>query len=191
MTNTPNDPSAEMAHTLSVILQKVEGIERRLEALDPVMEQAPGMISVATDTLDDMYALMHRSGVDMEERVKQALVLLERLSQPKVMNSLNNLLDNLDLLEGLVLQAPGMTALMVDTVDDLIGNAAVNGVNLEIIARNGMKTVQDSLAAVEKARKEKPPGVFGMLRSLSDPDVQRALNVALSLAKNTGMALAG
>ena len=134
MTNTQNDPSVEMAYTLSVILQKVEGIERRLEALDPVMEQAPGMISVATDTLDDMYALMHRSGVDMEERVKQALVLLERLSQPKVMNSLNNLLDNLDLLEGLVLQAPGMTALMVDTVDDLIGNAAANGVNLEIIA---------------------------------------------------------
>lgn len=191
MTNTQTDPSAEVAHTLSVILQKVEGIERRLEALDPVMEQAPGMISVATDTLDDMYALMHRSGVNMEERIKQALVLLERLSQPKVMNSLNNLLDNLDLLEGLVLQAPGMTALMVDTVDDLIGNAAANGVNLEIIARNGMKTVQDSLAAVEKARKEKPPGVFGMLRSLSDPDVQRALNVALSLAKNTGMALAG
>lgn len=190
MTNSQPVSSADSAQVLSLLLQKVEGIERRLEALDPVMEQAPGMISVATDTLDEMYATMHRSGVDAEERVKQALVLLERLSQPKVMSSLNNLLDNLDLLEGLVLQAPGMTALMVDTIDEMIGSAAANGISLDSIAHNGLKSVQDSMSAIARARKEKPPGLFGMLRSLSDPDVLRTMNVALSLAKSAGVSLA-
>lgn len=190
MSNSQVEVTTDTAQMLSLLLQKVEGIEHRLEALDPVMEQAPAMISVATDTLDDMYAVMHRSGVDMEARVKQGLVLLERLTQPKVMSSLNNLLDNLDLLEGLVMQAPGMTALMVDTIDDMIGSAAANGISLDSIAQNGMKSIQDSMATVEKARKEKSPGLFGMLRSLSDPDVQRTMNVALSLAKSAGMSLA-
>ncbi len=190
MTHSQVENSIDTAQMLRLLLQKVEGIERRLESLEPVMEQAPAMISVATDTLDDMYAVMHRSGVDMEARVKQGLVLLERLTQPKVMNSLNNLLDNLGLLEGLVMQAPGMTALMVDTVDDMISAAASSGISLDNIAQNGLKTIQDSMATIEQARQTKPPGLIGMLRSLSDPDIQRAIHVTLSLAKNTGMALA-
>lgn len=92
-------------------------IEKSLETIVSGMQQAPNLVSIAADSVDEMLESARNNGANIDERLKDGLHLLGRLSDPSISQSLNNLLDLLD-------QGPGLVSMVADTVDETLG--AVN-----------------------------------------------------------------
>lgn len=79
-------------------------LEHALDALEPsitVAQQAPKMIATAVDTFDALVADGREHGIDLDQRLRDGLVMLERLSAPDTMRALNVLLDRLPTLAAL------------------------------------------------------------------------------------------
>ena len=66
-----------------------------------LVDQAPGLVSMATDTVDDAFPGRCRGRVDVDARLRAALQIAEKLTAPDMMERLNRL------LLGLVAQGPG------------------------------------------------------------------------------------
>lgn len=108
---------------LNKILQRVETLENAVERLAQVMEQGPGMVSMMADMADETYQQAAARGVDVQERLGVALQLAEKLTAPQMVEQLNGLLSLAD-------QAPGLTAMMADMVDEGYRQAAHRGIDL-------------------------------------------------------------
>jgi len=87
-------------------------LEHALDVLEPTItmaQQAPLMIATAVDTFDALVAEGRENGIDLDQRLRDGVVMLERLSNPDTMRALNVLLDRLPTLAALapmVDQAP-------------------------------------------------------------------------------------
>ena len=106
------DPS--IAH----LSQLVARLERVLGVLEPALslvQQVPPMIATAVDTFDALVAEGRANGIDVDQRVRDALHLLERVSAPETMRALNVMLDRMPALAEL---AP-----MLDTVPQIVDDA--------------------------------------------------------------------
>jgi uncharacterized protein YjgD (DUF1641 family) len=107
-------PGAQESLTrLSVLAAR---LEHALDVLEPTLalaQQAPLMIATAVDTFDALVAEGREHGIDVDERLRAGLRLLERVSAPDTMRALNTLLDRLPTLAALapmVDQAPALLA---------------------------------------------------------------------------------
>ncbi len=79
-------------------------LEQALDVLEPTIalaQQAPLMIATAVDTFDALVAEGRDHGVDVDQRLRDGLRLLERLTAPDTMRALNTLLDRLPTLAAL------------------------------------------------------------------------------------------
>jgi len=79
-------------------------LEQALDVLEPTIalaQQAPLMIATAVDTFDALVAEGREHGVDVDQRLRDGLRLLERLTAPDTMRALNTLLDRLPTLAAL------------------------------------------------------------------------------------------
>lgn len=108
---------------LNKILQRVETLENAVERLAQVMEQGPGMVSMMADMADESYKQAAARGVDVQERLGIALQLAEKLTEPKMVEQLNGLL-------ALGEQAPGLSAMVADMVDEGYRQAAHRGIDI-------------------------------------------------------------
>jgi hypothetical protein len=93
-------------------------LEHALDVLEPTIalaQQAPLMIATAVDTFDALVAEGREHGIDVDQRLRDGLRMLERLSAPDTMRALNTLLDRLPTLAAL---AP-----LVDDAPALLDNA--------------------------------------------------------------------
>jgi uncharacterized protein YjgD (DUF1641 family) len=192
---------------LDLLLDKVESLEKRLSAYESLAAQLPGLLGMLTDTADELYQSASRAGVDVEERLRAALVLLEKLSQPQIVAAVNTLVQHLPMLAELLQQAPGLTAMAVDTLDELYEEARRHGVDIETILRRGLEATKVLLesgvfhpeavkvvgnagyALVESQKSNQHLGLFGLLRMLRDPDIQRANGFLIAFAKHFGSRL--
>lgn len=118
---------------LTKLLDRVETIERSLARMEEAMTQLPGMMSMVADSVDEGIQQAHRAGVDVEERSKVMLQLLERLSSPETSGVLMKALDRsqemgeaLDMMH----QAPGLMAMAADSADEWIKRLADSGVDI-------------------------------------------------------------
>lgn len=135
--------------------------------------------------------------------------LTERLLDPKVANSLNVLVDHLDLLAAVV---AGMDALVSrgDIITESLssgfaemrgGNAAGGGA-IELLGALGALTRPEVVgvlsaasaavaegSATAAAEGNKIGGVRGLLKAVKDPDVGRALGLLVAIAKAFGSKL--
>jgi hypothetical protein len=153
---------------------------------------------MVADTADRLFADAAAHGVSIDERLRQGLIVLEKLTQPEVARSVTALIE-------LAPQAPGMLAMAMDSADDLVAAAARNGIDIEQFGRssaNAVKTLlecgmlsPETLAilghiaiALQSAQPQRV-GPMGILRSLSDPEVQLAIGFLLSVAKHLGKRL--
>ena len=109
---------------LTRLLDRLESLERTVDKLTAVVEQAPGFMAMAGDVVDDTYRQAAERGVDLDQRMRTAMSMAERLTSPEMMTQLDSLLT-------LVEQAPGMTAMAVDVIDDTYRQAAESGVDLD------------------------------------------------------------
>ena len=139
--------------TLSVE-DRLTRIERSLEQIASGMSQAPVMLSMATDSLDEYLGTAKQEGIHVEDRLKDTLHLLGRLSDPKINQSLHALLDTLE-------QAPELVSMIMDTVDEVIGQSNQGSVRLD----------------------DRIKGLGHLFNKLSDPEMVDRLNGLIKISE--------
>ncbi|QXD16267.1 DUF1641 domain-containing protein [Rhodocaloribacter litoris] len=187
----------ETAAALNRLLDRLDVLDRALAAAETAATQAPGMAAMFVDIADEAAARAQERGVDLDQRLHDALDLVERLTAPETTRVLKQLLDRMDRLEALLAladQAPGMAAMFVDIADEAAARARERGVDLdETLKRAGTLAGSATLALAEASATTPatPPrlGPFGLLRALRDADIQRALAFGLQFARAFGRAL--
>jgi uncharacterized protein YjgD (DUF1641 family) len=221
------------ASTTSSIEARLERIEKSLEKISTGLEQAPAMLSMAADSFDEIVGNAKAEGVYLEDRLRDGLHLLRRLSDPAINKSLHGLLDTVEQAPGLVSmvvdmadetagksnegpikltdrieglsgmlsklshpdtiqniekllllseQAPGLIAMLTDTLDDILQDNVLTDFETIGTFVKGLESVQDSL--------DKPltkvGGFLGFNRLIKDEDRQRALGFMMTILKNYG-----
>ena len=226
-------------HTLAGIdrlLSRIDTLEKALANLTTLMQQGPGMVAMAGDMVDETYKQADANGVNIDVRLKNALVLAEKLTAPAMVEKLNGLvtfsnqlpgllamtgdmidesyrqadangvsLDNrlknaltiadrltapamvekLDNLMTLADQLPGLVAMTVDVVDEQMKGAIASGFDPKALA----ETASAANSALTKARTEPPAkasGIFSLMRALRDPDRQKGIGFLLNFLKHFG-----
>ena len=133
--------------------QRLERIERKLDRLTSVSDEAPVMMSMATDSVDELIMQAKRKGMDVDGRIRDALHLLVRLSEPQVNQALHGLVDFIE-------QSPGLVSMVADSVDEHIRKGNEGRVRLD-----------DRLA-----------GAGHLLNKLTDPEMVEKLDGLMKLA---------
>lgn len=203
-----NNP--ETAEALHRLLDRLDTIEEAVERLEALTAQGPAMAAMMTDMADDVYHTAEEAGIDLDERLRLALQLAERLTAPRTVAVLTTLTDRMDQLEQLIAmadQAPGFVAMAADMFDDVYRAAEEAGHDPEQMLRRSLTALstllQSGLLAPEAvdlagqagdalaaSREETPEvGLLGLLRALRDPDVQRALGFFTAFSKQFGRRL--
>jgi hypothetical protein len=185
---------------------RLEHIEARLSKLDPLIDAAPGLLALAGDSFDEFA----RELGDLDDRVRAAARLAERVTRPETLVQLHAALD---LLESL----PGVVAMAGDAFDEFANDAAARGVPLDQIVPelrrvfeamlqlltstqitqllgsplllpgtiDALGTAARAMAAAAQAPETKL-GLFGTLKALREPEVQRAVGFAVDFARRFG-----
>ncbi|WP_448541588.1 DUF1641 domain-containing protein [Roseiflexus sp.] len=201
-TSTPNGEGT--TELLTLILDRLERMEQRFDHYEALVQQTLPMVGMMTDTVDGWMHELTRSGINIDERTKETLRLLAELTAPQSMETLHTLVEMLPTLGALVRQAPGAVAAMVDTGDELVMRLREAGIDIEHLGRRGLhaakalidsNVLEDAAVAVisnaaqsleESACTARPTSLFGLIRAMGDPDVQRALGFFLAFAKSFG-----
>ena len=93
------------------LLDRIETLESAVEKLTIAMERGPGMISMVADMADEQYRKAAQNGVDIEQRLANALTIAEKLTAPEMVEKLNSLLKFTE-------QAPGLISMTMDMADE-------------------------------------------------------------------------
>lgn len=136
---SPVGIDAKKTHVL--ILAKLESIERRLDTLEggggvprAVRGAAENALAAATDTFDESVRRLRDRGVDVDERAVRALGLVEKLTEPKVLEALERLTE-------LATLGPGVLAGFTDAFDEEVARASDRGVEIDAAMRNGIAAI--------------------------------------------------
>jgi uncharacterized protein YjgD (DUF1641 family) len=136
-----------------------------LERLLGLAEQAPAAVGMAVDTIDALCERTAAAGIDVDSRARNLLVALEKLTSPAALRVLQDLLDRVDVVEG------------------LLASGILDPAPVAIVSRAGQ-------ALAFTGRESPPPvGAWGALRALKDADIQRAMGFALRFAQRFGQSL--
>lgn len=148
---SPVGIDAKKTHVL--ILSKLESIERRLDRLERVKPApAAGLptaiegtlkntLATTTDTIDDTIARLAARGIDVDARLRASLHVIEKLTDERVLASLQRIVGRIDALEQLselAEQGPNALATLTDILDDEVARASENGIQVDSALRNGL-----------------------------------------------------
>lgn len=92
--------AATVAH-LDDVATRMASVLATLEPAAALIQQAPPMIAVAVDTFDALVADGRKQGIDVDERLRDTLRLVERLTAPETMRGLEVMLKQVHVLERL------------------------------------------------------------------------------------------
>lgn len=207
--STPSPGGAELSAVLARIDARIANLERVLAPAGELSANASNALATLIDAIDEKAAKLG----DLEGRLAAVGDVIERLSRPRTMGSLRNVVD-------LAENAPGLVATFVDVVDEAMAEAGAQGLELAQVVDNArrlllgllrlttspeLRALLDSgmldpraleslgqvASALVRARQgaAAPVGMLGALRALGNPDVQRALGLVLQVAANFGRAL--
>ena len=163
------------------LLDRIDTLENAVEKLSTIMQQAPGMLSMATDIADEEIAKAHAKGIDFSERMGNALALAEKMTEAKNLEKIENLLAMSD-------QAPGLLAMGIDIIDEEIRKAQQSGIEFPRMAEFS-KTIALAISKTKDQPSAKVNGIWSLVRALKDPDRQKAINYLMDLAKAFGREL--
>lgn len=215
----PTDAAVPATEVSERILARLASIESRLARIDPLvdaLEQAPALAASAVDVVDEQAGRLRDRGVDPQARLERLLGLMEQLTDERTMDALESALALAKDAPGLASMAVDIVdeqagRLRDEGIDP--GFAVANGARtaLQFASLVGprevhaLKTVLASEALAPEAvavvsaaaqalvecqgRERKRVGVFGLMAALRDPDVQRALDFSIGVARRFGAAL--
>ncbi|MCB8981291.1 MAG: DUF1641 domain-containing protein [Ardenticatenaceae bacterium] len=207
-----NEPQTVAA--LTRLLDRIESLEQTVNTLADLVQQGPGMAAMVGDMVDETVRSAAARGVDIEARLRAGLAIAEKLTAPEMVAKLDQLLAFADEAPGLVAMVGDMvdeTAVSLDLESRLrmglqIAEKATQPANLaqlgemfEVLleAESGMLSPEavrtlgsmaQSMVAAKSDPREKV-GLFALLRSLNDPDIQNALGFLLNFGKRFGRSL--
>ncbi|MCU0657564.1 MAG: DUF1641 domain-containing protein [Polyangiaceae bacterium] len=174
----PRDP---VLAALERIEQRLDRLESAMQRADAALAQVPNVVAAATDTLDGVTARLQTRGVDVDERARAALATLERLTEPRVLASLEQ-------AAALAPQLPGLIAAAADTADGIVERLQARGIDLD-------ERLRTTLAIAE--RLTSPPALTAVSTALDHlEDLQFLLDSgvldkpAVRLIGKVGQALA-
>ena len=153
----------------------------KLDGLLKVADQAPGLVAMTMDMVDEGYRASNAKGINIEERLSSALAIAEKLTAPAMVEKLDGLLKVAD-------QAPGLIAMTMDMVDEGMKEAVDNG--FDIAAVGEMASIFGG--AMSEAKAEPPVkvgGIFGIMRVLKDENRQKGLGFLMNFLKHLGRKL--
>lgn len=134
---------------LDHLLQRLDTLEQAVDRLGVLMQQGPGLVAMVGDMADETYRQADARGVSLEQRLRVALEMAEKLTAPEMVAKLDGLLQFAD-------QAPGLMAMTADMADEAYRKADARGVSLD--QRLGV--------ALEMAEKLTAPEMVNKLDSL-------------------------
>ncbi len=149
------------------LLRRLEHATQSMVALTALVAQAQPAVAIIVDSADELVRRARDRGIDVDARLHATLHLVDRLTAPDSMRVLHMLLDRLPMLEQAIVAAgrlPGAVAIGVDSLDEFMHD-------------------------VQATTPPAPLGLFGMIRALRDPDVQRTIGVLLRGAARVGRTL--
>lgn len=158
-------PPPAIAVTLERIDRRLAHLEQEVDRVHTALRGAPTAIAAAVDTFDDVVAGLASRGVDVDERLTTMLQVLDRLTRPAALDLVRTMLDRVDELR-----------FVADS--GLLEPSAVG-----VVARLGRALASSSQTTGDGV------GLFGALRAMSNPDVQRAVGFVLALAQTFGAGL--
>lgn len=186
----------------------------KLDTLLDMADQAPLMAAMVGDIVDESVQQVAAKGINLEERLRAGLALTERLTEPTTLASLNQLLDMAEQGPGLVAMVGDVvdeTAVSLDLESRLhaglsIAEKATQPETLNkldemfdilleaesgVLNPEAVRTVGKMAQALVASQKEAPPkvGLFGLMRTLGDPEIQTALGFLINFAKHFGRRL--
>jgi uncharacterized protein YjgD (DUF1641 family) len=164
-----DSPPVSQLTPLLELLARLDGrlarIEDRLAALESVAsyERAlPDAAALAVDALDDAARRLQDRGVDLEQRVSNALTTLERLTRDQTTEQLAQALE-------LAQAAPNALAMLVDVLDQRMGALDERGVHLDerlaAVARLAEKLTAPQALAIADSLLEHLPSFERLLSS--------------------------
>ena len=159
---TSPPPLRSQTALLEEILARLDRMERRLDLLATASDNLPGLGAMMTDVIDEKVRQAQDQGVDVAAALASLGDLVIQLAQPRTLKVLVGLVHELPRLEPLLAQLdqiPGLIALAVDTVDELIAKAQANGHRVEDIVRNAFLAAGKVVGLLES------PQVVGLLES--------------------------
>ena len=154
---------------------------KKLDGLLKFAEQAPGLMSMTADMVDEGYKNATARGVDIDNRLEAALSMAEKLTAPAMIEKLDNFFKFAD-------QAPGLMSMMADMADETYKNATNRGVDIDkrigvalelaetftapetVTKMNNMLTMADQL-----------PGMIAMMMDTFDSEIQKGVAQGLDL----------
>jgi len=177
------------------LVGRLDTIEQAVEKLSEAMHQGPGMAAMAADIADEAYREADTQGVNIDERLKNALTLAEKLTS-------NDMLEKLDQLMAFARQAPGLAAMVADVADEAYKKADEHGLNIDERISLALKA-GDKLTEPEMIKKldqlittsKQVPGLVAMGTDIVDESIKRAMDngldphTILQVAESAGEAL--
>jgi len=168
-------------NSLDGLLAKIDSLEKAVNNLTVMMQQGPGMVAMVTDMADEAYRKADASGVSVDERLGNAMVLAEKLTAPAMVEKLNGLMSLAD-------QAPGLVAMTMDMVDEGYRKADANGVSIDERLGNAMVLAEKltAPAMVEKldglmTLADQAPGLVAMSMDMFDEGMKNAIDKGFDL----------
>lgn len=157
----------------SPILEALSRIEARLDRLEHAAHDGRravgGALAGLTDTLDHAAEAARARGIDLDERVRLSLAVLERATQPATLQALERVL-------AWAPTAPGMLAMLVDSLDGAIGRLAARGLDPDRALGNLTQALElltsDAVLELLRTTMERTPAIHALIASqMLDPDV--------------------
>jgi len=196
--------------TLLRVLDKLEALEEKIDRITALTDQAPGLLSIATDMADEAIMGAQQKGISLEARLSNALFLVEQLTAPEQVEKLQGLLKLAD-------QTPGLVSMVTDMVDEAMSSAQEKGIDVSAHVQTGLALATRLTAPEIKERAEsmldiqaleflatsgkalaegsqmpvKRVGMWGLMRQLRDPDIQQSLGLLMNIAKKLGQHTSG
>lgn len=176
----------KIIQSLDHLLAKIETLEQAVTQLNTAMAQGPGLISMAADSIDEAFRQSAENGVQIEERLSNALAIADKLTAPAMVEKLNSVLEFAD-------QAPGLASMVTDAVDEAFKRSAENGINIE--ERLGAAlNLANKLTAPEMVQKlegllalsEQAPGLISMFVDAIDEEMAKASGLDLATLTKLG-----
>lgn len=149
----------------------------KLDNLLTLADQAPGIMAMTMDMVDEGYRKAGERGISIENRIGTALEMSEKLTAPEMVQKLDGLLTLAD-------QAPGIAAMVMDTFDEEMRKVKDMGIDAQLL--DTAKLAAKSLSEAKAEPIEKVGGIFGLMRALKDPDRQKAVGFLMQFAKKFG-----
>ncbi len=181
--------------SLDGLLSKIDSLEKAVGNLATIVQQASGMVAMAGDIADETYREAAEKGINIEDRLKNALSIAEKLTAPTMVEKIDGLIKMSD-------QAPGIMAMTMDMADEAYRKAASNGIEIEERLKN-VAILAEKLttpAMVEKLdslikMSDQLPGLLAMTMDIVDEGMKNALEsdfdfpALTNLAKDSTQAL--